>query len=80
MLDGVKLFTSIYIPKYISENKKYAIILQRTPYSTRPYGEDQYKTSTIIRKYHKGCFSFVITFCVEFSNTNIASICLTDAV
>lgn len=45
MRDGVKLFTSIYIPKDASENKKYPIILGRTPYSVAPYGEDKYKTS-----------------------------------
>lgn len=45
MRDGVKLFTSIYIPKDASESKKYPIILGRTPYSVAPYGEDLYKTS-----------------------------------
>ncbi|MBT33232.1 MAG: X-Pro dipeptidyl-peptidase [Thalassobius sp.] len=43
MRDGTKLFTSIYIPKDISEDKTYPIMLQRTPYSCRPYGEDQYR-------------------------------------
>lgn len=43
MRDGVKLFTSIYIPK--DESKKYPIMLDRTPYSVAPYGEDKYKTS-----------------------------------
>ncbi|HIG47837.1 MAG TPA: CocE/NonD family hydrolase, partial [candidate division Zixibacteria bacterium] len=39
--DGVRLFTSIYMPKDTS--RPYPIMLQRTPYSVRPYGED-YKT------------------------------------
>jgi putative CocE/NonD family hydrolase len=43
MRDGKKLFTSIYIPK--DQNKKYPILLNRTPYSVAPYGEDKYKVS-----------------------------------
>ncbi|REE80371.1 hypothetical protein BX611_2013 [Lutibacter oceani] len=42
MRDGVKLFTSIYTPK--DKSKTYPILLQRTPYSVRPYGENKYKT------------------------------------
>ncbi len=41
MRDGVKLFTSIYIPKDSSE--KHPVLLTRTPYSCAPYGEDKYK-------------------------------------
>lgn len=41
--DGVKLFTSIYIPKDTS--RKYPIMLNRTPYTVAPYGPDAYKTS-----------------------------------
>jgi hypothetical protein len=36
MRDGVKLFTSVYIPKDTSY--KYPFILCRTPYSVSPYG------------------------------------------
>ncbi len=36
MRDGIKLFTSIYIPKDRSE--KHPILLTRTPYSVAPYG------------------------------------------
>ncbi|QHV98736.1 CocE/NonD family hydrolase [Spirosoma endbachense] len=43
MRDGVKLFTSIYVPK--NTDQKYPIMLDRTPYSVAPYGEDKYKTS-----------------------------------
>ena len=45
MRDGVKLFTSIYIPKDISAKNKYPILMQRTCYSVAPYGEDQFKKS-----------------------------------
>ncbi len=44
MRDGVKLFTSVYIPKDVfSDEKSYPIMLQRTPYNVRPYGADQYR-------------------------------------
>jgi putative CocE/NonD family hydrolase len=42
MRDGVRLFTSIYVPK--DSSKKHPIIMQRTPYSVAPYGEDAYRT------------------------------------
>ncbi|NER16362.1 CocE/NonD family hydrolase [Spongiivirga citrea] len=41
MRDGIKLHTTIYSPKDTS--KEYPIIMSRTPYSCRPYGEDQYR-------------------------------------
>ncbi len=37
MRDGVKLFTSVYSPK--DKSQRYPIMLNRTPYSVRPYGE-----------------------------------------
>ncbi len=40
MRDGVKLFTSVYTPK--DKSKEYPILLNRTPYSVAPYGEDKY--------------------------------------
>lgn len=43
MRDGIKLFTSIYIPK--DKDKKYPFLLNRTPYTVSPYGENNYKTS-----------------------------------
>ncbi len=43
MRDGVKLHTTIYIPNDTS--KKYPIIMQRTPYSSKPYGEGKFKKS-----------------------------------
>ena len=41
MRDGIKLFTSVYIPKDTSQ--KYPMIMQRTPYSVAPYGADNYR-------------------------------------
>nr|WP_236614004.1 CocE/NonD family hydrolase [Nafulsella turpanensis] len=38
MRDGVELFTAVYSPK--DKSKKYPILMNRTPYSVRPYGED----------------------------------------
>lgn len=43
MRDGVKLFTSIYIPKDTSDS--YPILMERTPYSCNPYGENIYRGS-----------------------------------
>ena len=43
MRDGVELFTAIYTPKDVST--KYPIIMQRTPYNSGPYGENQFKKS-----------------------------------
>jgi putative CocE/NonD family hydrolase len=42
MRDGVKLFTSVYVPR---GRGRYPILLTRTPYSVAPYGEDAYKAS-----------------------------------
>jgi len=41
MRDGVKLFTSVYVPK--DHSKTYPILMVRTPYSVAPYGVDQYR-------------------------------------
>src|SRR5262245_28487758 len=38
MRDGVHLFTAVYVPK--DQSKKYPILLTRTPYTVKPYGED----------------------------------------
>lgn len=42
MRDGTKLHTTIYAPKDTSQ--EYPILMQRTPYSSRPYGEDQFRS------------------------------------
>jgi putative CocE/NonD family hydrolase len=41
MRDGIKLHTTIYSPKDTSQ--EYPILMQRTPYSSRPYGEDNFR-------------------------------------
>jgi putative CocE/NonD family hydrolase len=41
MRDGVKLFTTVYIPKDASQT--YPILINRTPYSIAPYGIDNYR-------------------------------------
>jgi hypothetical protein len=38
MRDGIRLFTSIYMPKDASEN--HPVLMTRTPYSCAPYGKD----------------------------------------
>lgn len=43
MRDGVKLFTAVYSPK--DRSQTYPILMNRTPYSVRPYGADQYRGS-----------------------------------
>lgn len=40
MRDGVKLFTSFYIPK--DQAEKHPFIITRTPYSCAPYGENKF--------------------------------------
>ena len=42
MRDGIKLFTSVYVPK--DDSQTYPILMQRTPYSVAPYGIDNYPT------------------------------------
>ncbi len=41
MRDGVKLFTSIYLPRDNSE--KHPILIERSPYSCAPYGEGKWR-------------------------------------
>jgi len=43
MRDGVKLFTSVYVPR--DGAQKYPIMLMRTPYSVAPYGPDAYRSA-----------------------------------
>jgi hypothetical protein len=40
MRDGVRLFTSVYVPK--DNSVAWPFLMNRTPYSVKPYGEDQY--------------------------------------
>lgn len=43
MRDGMRLYTAVYAPKDLSQ--KYPILLNRTPYSLRPYGVNNYRSS-----------------------------------
>ena len=43
MRDGVKLFTSVYVPK--DDTQPWPILMLRTPYSVAPYGIDNYRGS-----------------------------------
>src|SRR6185369_4689160 len=43
MRDGVKLFTSIYVPR--DSSRAHPIIMSRTPYGVGPYGADSMRTS-----------------------------------
>ncbi len=45
MRDGVRLFTSIYIPKDTAE--KHPFLVERTPYSCAPYGEGKLRTGRL---------------------------------
>src|ERR1019366_2506417 len=46
MRDGVKLFTSVYVPKdAITDHKTYPIMMQRTGYNVAPYGSDQFRAT-----------------------------------
>ncbi len=40
MRDGIKLFTAIYIPRDTTES--HPILMRRTPYSSAPYGEQNF--------------------------------------
>ena len=41
MRDGKRLFTAVYVPKDAAGGP-YPFMMDRTPYSVGPYGEDQY--------------------------------------
>ena len=49
MRDGISLHTTIYSPK--DQSKAYPIVLKRTPYSCKPYGENEYPSSLGPNKY-----------------------------
>ncbi len=43
MRDGVRLFTSIYVPR--DTTRRYPVLMSRTPYSVAPYGADSYRAA-----------------------------------
>ena len=49
MRDGVKLFTSIYVPK--DKTKTYPMLMQRTCYSVAPYGPTRFRNNLGQSKY-----------------------------
>ncbi len=49
MRDGIKLHTTIYSPKDTSQ--KYPMLMMRTPYSCKPYGENQFREKIGPNKY-----------------------------
>lgn len=53
MRDGIKLFTSVYMPK--STDEQHPILMTRTPYSCAPYGEDKWRPywKSYVREYMK---------------------------
>jgi putative CocE/NonD family hydrolase len=58
MRDGVRLFTSVYAPKDVSQ--KYPILLMRTPYTVSPYGADNFRgLPANTEKFAKESFIFV---------------------
>ena len=47
MRDGVRLFTSVYVPKttaFPDHPGPFPFLMERTPYNVAPYGEDRYPT------------------------------------
>ncbi|RKH02346.1 CocE/NonD family hydrolase [Corallococcus sp. CA047B] len=60
MRDGVKLFTSFYVPNDASPTKRYPVLLQRTPYSAAPYGVDRYPNSLATAAFEQDGFIFAV--------------------
>ncbi|RYZ39123.1 MAG: CocE/NonD family hydrolase [Myxococcaceae bacterium] len=60
MRDGVKLFTSFYVPNDASPTKRYPVLLQRTPYSAAPYGVDRYPVSLATAAFEQDGFIFAV--------------------
>ena len=60
MRDGVRLFTSIYIPK--DKTEKHPILITRTPYSCAPYGANAFKPfwESYLKEYLKENYIMVI--------------------
>jgi putative CocE/NonD family hydrolase len=63
MRDGKHLFTAVYVPKasaFPDDRGPYPILMDRTPYSVGPYGEDQYpKRLGPSDEFEKGGYIFV---------------------
>ncbi|MBS0214629.1 MAG: CocE/NonD family hydrolase [Proteobacteria bacterium] len=59
MRDGVKLHTVVYSPKDAGPGKTYPMLMQRTPYSSGPYGDKYKSTLGQTADYEKDGFIFV---------------------
>jgi putative CocE/NonD family hydrolase len=63
MRDGKKLFTAVYVPKqsaFPGDPGPYPFLMDRTPYSVGPYGEDQYPSHLgPSDEFEKGGYIFV---------------------
>jgi uncharacterized protein len=57
MRDGVKLFTSVYVPK--DQSKPYPFLMERTPYDVAPYGVDEYRERLINNDFAKAGYIVV---------------------
>jgi putative CocE/NonD family hydrolase len=57
MRDGIKLYTIVYTPKDQSES--YPILMQRTPYSIRPYGDRMRRSLSANDQLEKDKYIFV---------------------
>jgi uncharacterized protein len=59
MRDGVKLFTAVYTPK--DTTKDYPVLMNRTPYSSAPYGENMYPpfVGSQAEKFYRGGYIMV---------------------
>ena len=59
MRDGKRLFTAVYVPKDAAAGP-YPFLMDRTPYSVAPYGEDQYPRHLgPSEEFEKGGYIFV---------------------
>src|ERR1019366_1829246 len=59
MRDGKRLFTSVYVPKDAAGGP-YPFLMDRTPYSVAPYGEDEYPMRLVpSEEFQKGGYIFV---------------------
>jgi putative CocE/NonD family hydrolase len=59
MRDGVKLFVAVYAPK--DDSQRWPMLLTRTPYGCKPYGEDLYpEPAGPMHDYAKEKFIFVL--------------------
>jgi putative CocE/NonD family hydrolase len=59
MRDGVRLFTSVYLPNDASASRRYPLLMVRTPYSVAPYGAGRYRPGLGTEGFEKEGFTFV---------------------